>query len=88
MVALDSHLMCQPMRCIPCIRRIEFQVLCHLGFEFSCGLLLFEGDWHCAYVLLYGPRILKIDESQNGEEKSEETKEESKSTTDSAMETS
>ena len=21
------------------------------------------GDWHCAYVLLYGPRLLEIDES-------------------------
>jgi ubiquitin carboxyl-terminal hydrolase 14 len=20
------------------------------------------GDWHCAYVLLYGPRLLEIDE--------------------------
>ena len=49
----------------------------------------FLGDWHCAYVLLYGPRILKIDESQNGEEeKSEEMGEESKTTTDAAMETS
>ena len=49
---------------------------------------VFTGDWHCAYVLLYGPRILKIDESQNGEETSEETKGESKSTKDTAMETS
>ena len=23
-----------------------------------------SGDWHCAYVLLYGPRILQIDPSQ------------------------
>ena len=48
-----------------------------------------SGDWHCAYVLLYGPRVLKIDESQNGEEeKSEEMEQESKTTTDAAMETS
>lgn len=20
------------------------------------------GDWHCAYVLLYGPRVLEVDE--------------------------
>jgi hypothetical protein len=23
------------------------------------------GDWHCAYVLLYGPRILELPEGQN-----------------------
>ena len=22
-------------------------------------VLFFTGDWHCAYVLLYGPRILE-----------------------------
>ncbi|XP_020289644.1 ubiquitin carboxyl-terminal hydrolase 14 isoform X2 [Pseudomyrmex gracilis] len=23
------------------------------------------GDWHCAYVLLYGPRILEVDDTEN-----------------------
>lgn len=22
--------------------------------------LIFLGDWHCAYVLLYGPRLLQL----------------------------
>ena len=26
------------------------------------------GDWHCAYVLLYGPRILEIDETPKDSE--------------------
>ncbi len=49
------------------------------------------GDWHCAYVLLYGPRILKIDTSENGTESKSESAatEETKSSTDSQpMETS
>lgn len=25
-------------------------------------MLIISGDWHCAYVLLYGPRILEIPE--------------------------
>lgn len=27
------------------------------------------GDWHCAYVLLYGPRILEVAENENVEPK-------------------
>lgn len=41
------------------------------------------GDWHCAYLLLYGPKILEIDESLNDEEKSE-----SKENETTSMETS
>ena len=25
------------------------------------------GDWHCAYVLLYGPRILEIEDKGEGD---------------------
>lgn len=25
------------------------------------------GDWHCAYVLLYGPRILEVPDTENSE---------------------
>ena len=31
-----------------------------------CANLFFQtGDWHCAYVLLYGPRILELAEDEN-----------------------
>lgn len=26
------------------------------------------GDWHCAYVLLYGPKILEVPDADNNEE--------------------
>ena len=30
------------------------------------ALLFFQtGDWHCAYVLLYGPRILELPVDEN-----------------------
>lgn len=41
------------------------------------------GDWHCAYLLLYGPKVLEIDESLNDEEKTE-----SKESETTSMETS
>lgn len=31
------------------------------------------GDWHCAYVLLYGPRILEVDEKTDGAQAAEAT---------------
>ena len=34
----------------------------HLFFFFSSPS---TGDWHCAYVLLYGPRILELAEDEN-----------------------
>lgn len=36
----------------------EFDSLCTWNY---CVVL---GDWHCAYVLLYGPRLLEITPSE------------------------
>jgi hypothetical protein len=36
----------------------------NLRGQFS-SLLFGTGDWHCAYVLLYGPRILEVAENEN-----------------------
>ena len=33
-----------------------------VGFT-TLDYMFHTGDWHCAYVLLYGPRVLEIDES-------------------------
>lgn len=35
----------------------------------------FAGDWHCAYVLLYGPRILEIEDDDDGDKDIDTTKE-------------
>ncbi len=53
--------------------------------------MMITGDWHCAYVLLYGPRILEIDENEDSEvEKPSEEKSNGSKTAsnDTAMETS
>jgi len=28
-------------------------------------ITMFSGDWHCAYVLLYGPRVLETDPEED-----------------------
>ena len=39
-------------------------------------LCMFVGDWHCAYVLLYGPRVLELKEGEElGKAKTEEAME-------------
>lgn len=45
------------------------------------------GDWHCAYVLLYGPRILEVDEDEVREYEAEKAKEEAKAK-ETSMDTS
>jgi len=52
-----------------CERYIDIGVI--FSFSFSIYItnfyiifivIIIIGDWHCAYVLLYGPKILKVDE--------------------------
>ena len=52
------------------------------------------GDWHCAYVLLYGPRVLEVDEdelkeyqAQKAAEKEEESKKEATESKDTPKDT-
>ena len=45
-----------------------------------------SGDWHCAYVLLYGPRILEIDLSKPEASDAAEVNETVQSKTESPME--
>lgn len=33
-----------------------------------------SGDWHCAYILLYGPRILEVLDEEAEKKPAEETK--------------
>ena len=59
---------------------------------FVCDIC--TGDWHCAYVLLYGPRVLEIDPNEvkpaaaqdTNVDTTKDTKQDTKSTEDSAME--
>ena len=35
-----------------------------MRFDFTCFYFVYHlGDWHCAYVLLYGPRILEVEDA-------------------------
>lgn len=45
------------------------------------------GDWHCAYVLLYGPRILEIDLDAEKQEAQEKAAAEATEKEDTPMET-
>ena len=48
-----------------------------------------SGDWHCAYVLLYGPKVLEVDEETTKDEtkKDETPTAEAKKKDDAPMET-
>lgn len=50
------------------------------------GFLLVPGDWHTAYLLLYGPRKLPL--AKEDEKKEEETAKSTEETADKPMETS
>lgn len=34
---------------------------------YNKNLYIFVGDWHCAYLLLYGPKILQLPEEDEEE---------------------
>ena len=42
---------------------IKQSIVCFINYS----LFFFSklGDWHCAYLLLYGPRVLEIPETEN-----------------------